>query len=222
MTHLDHRLDRVSLRHPPLGNREVVQKRSEPQAPASFLALVAPHLPPALDEINVPAYVIDGNGRIRWLNEAAKALVGDAIGRLFTSVLDPDDIRRARARFIDDMHGLQHGDFAIDIVTTAGGEQCVDVSSVPLRSRHRVIGVFGLAVPRREGRNRPAKLDGRLTPRQHEILLHVADGESTDQIAAELHLSRETVRNHVRHILRRLGTNSRLEAVAVARRDEIL
>jgi DNA-binding NarL/FixJ family response regulator len=82
--------------------------------------------------------------------------------------------------------------------------------------------MFGLARPRGERRERPARLDGRLTVRQHEILEHLAEGESTDQIAAELHLSRETVRNHVRHILRRLGTSSRLEAVAVARREEIL
>jgi DNA-binding NarL/FixJ family response regulator len=42
---------------------------------------------------------------------------------------------------------------------------------------------------------------------------------STKQIADELHLSRETVRNHVRHLLHALGAKSRLEAVAVARRD---
>jgi two-component system response regulator DegU len=42
-------------------------------------------------------------------------------------------------------------------------------------------------------------------------------GRSTMQIAAELHLSPETVRNHVRHLLRAFGVHSRLEAVAVAR-----
>jgi DNA-binding CsgD family transcriptional regulator len=31
-----------------------------------------------------------------------------------------------------------------------------------------------------------------------------------------LHVSRETVRNHVRHVLRELGAHSRLEAVARA------
>ncbi len=42
------------------------------------------------------------------------------------------------------------------------------------------------------------------------------------QIARELHLSIETVRNHVRHILRALDVHSRLEAVAVARREHLL
>jgi DNA-binding NarL/FixJ family response regulator len=43
-------------------------------------------------------------------------------------------------------------------------------------------------------------------------------GWSTDQIARELHLSPETVRNHVRRLLRALGAHTRLEAVAHARR----
>jgi DNA-binding NarL/FixJ family response regulator len=41
----------------------------------------------------------------------------------------------------------------------------------------------------------------------------------TTQIAEALQLSRETVRNHVRHLLNALGASSRLEAVAVARGD---
>ena len=47
-------------------------------------------------------------------------------------------------------------------------------------------------------------------------------GRSTRQIAAELHLSTETVRNHVRGVLRALHVNSRLEAVTVARRDHLV
>jgi DNA-binding NarL/FixJ family response regulator len=56
-----------------------------------------------------------------------------------------------------------------------------------------------------------------LTPRQAEVLRFLEQGRSTKQIAQELHLSTETVKNHVRHLLRALGVNSRLEAVAVAR-----
>ncbi|HKT43405.1 MAG TPA: LuxR C-terminal-related transcriptional regulator [Gaiellaceae bacterium] len=56
-----------------------------------------------------------------------------------------------------------------------------------------------------------------LTPRQLEILRMLSAGDSTDQIANELCISRETVRNHVRHILRALHVHSRLAAVAKAR-----
>ena len=61
-----------------------------------------------------------------------------------------------------------------------------------------------------------------LTPRQTEVLRLLEHGRSTNQIAAELHLSVETVRNHIRHILRALGVHSRLEAVALTRRDHLL
>jgi DNA-binding NarL/FixJ family response regulator len=60
-----------------------------------------------------------------------------------------------------------------------------------------------------------------LTPRQAEVLRLLERGRSTTQIAEELHLSRETVRNHVKHLLRALGASSRLEAVAVARGDQV-
>jgi DNA-binding NarL/FixJ family response regulator len=57
-----------------------------------------------------------------------------------------------------------------------------------------------------------------LTPRQHDVLDLLADGASTDAIAAQLVLSPQTVRNHIRHVLKRLGARTRLEAVANARR----
>jgi DNA-binding NarL/FixJ family response regulator len=58
-----------------------------------------------------------------------------------------------------------------------------------------------------------------LTPRQAEILHLLELGRSTTEIADELRLSRETVRNHVRRLLHAMGATSRLEAVALARGD---
>ena len=50
----------------------------------------------ALEQINVPAYVIDTHGIIRWVNPAGRRLVGDVTGRQFTSVVAPEETRRAR------------------------------------------------------------------------------------------------------------------------------
>jgi DNA-binding NarL/FixJ family response regulator len=61
-----------------------------------------------------------------------------------------------------------------------------------------------------------------LTPRQAEVLRLLERGRSTQQIADELQLSRETVRNHVRHLLRAVGATSRLEAVALARGEVVV
>ena len=56
-----------------------------------------------------------------------------------------------------------------------------------------------------------------LTPRQLEILQFLARGVSTAEIASDLSLSVETVRNHIRALLRAFDANSRLEVVAKAR-----
>jgi DNA-binding NarL/FixJ family response regulator len=53
-----------------------------------------------------------------------------------------------------------------------------------------------------------------LTPRQLEILNLLAEGSTTSSIASELFLSVETVRWHVKAILRKLGVKTRAEAVA--------
>jgi two-component system response regulator DesR len=54
------------------------------------------------------------------------------------------------------------------------------------------------------------------------VLQLLSDGASTDQIAAELHLSLHTVRNFVRQILQSLRVHSRLEAVVKARREGLV
>ena len=55
-----------------------------------------------------------------------------------------------------------------------------------------------------------------LTPRQREVLGLLADGVRAEEIATRLSLSVPTVRNHIYALLRRLGVNSQLAAVARA------
>ena len=57
-----------------------------------------------------------------------------------------------------------------------------------------------------------------LTAREWEVLDLLCDGNSTDQMANELFLSTETVRSHVKSIYRKLGVNSREQAVSEAER----
>jgi len=58
----------------------------------------------------------------------------------------------------------------------------------------------------------------RLTRREREVLLLVADGGDNDGIAQALVISPETARTHIQNVLRKLGLHSRLEAAAFARR----
>jgi two-component system response regulator DegU len=55
-----------------------------------------------------------------------------------------------------------------------------------------------------------------LTPREIEILHYIAQGFLNKQIAAELGISEQTIKNHVTSILRKLNANARTEAVVVA------
>lgn len=170
----------------------------------------------ALESVSVPSYVIDTFGIIRWLNPAAKRLVGDCRGRQFTSVVASDDRRRSRDVFAQKVSGNRRvTDSSVSLIGVDGDRIYCEVSSVRLTQGGHVVGVFG-QVPQWQQQVDPIE-HPRLTPRQVEVLHMLEHGRSTAQIAAELHLSQETVRNHVRHLLRAMGVNSRLEAVAAAR-----
>ncbi|HEX9682774.1 MAG TPA: response regulator transcription factor [Acidimicrobiales bacterium] len=62
----------------------------------------------------------------------------------------------------------------------------------------------------------------KLTPRELEVLKLVAQGMSNREIAVELYISENTVKNHVRNILEKLHLHSRMEAVVYAVREKLL
>jgi PAS domain S-box-containing protein len=176
----------------------------------------------ALEKVRVPSYVIDRHGIIRWVNPAAREIVGDVRGRQFTSVLSPEETRRARETFARNISGsVERSDNQVVVMGLEGERITVDISAVPLRDGEQVIGMFGQVVDVEIDQPPPPE-HPHLTPRQTEVLRLLEHGRSTNQIATELHLSVETVRNHIRHILRALGVHSRLEAVALTRRDRLL
>src|SRR5262249_32494821 len=155
----------------------------------------------ALERVNVPSYVIDHLGVVRWMNEAARRLVGDQVGRQFTSVVAPEETRRAQELFSRKVVGNSEiTDASMVIVDTEGAHISVEISSVPLRRGEHVVGVFGqVSSVLEEPRTHP---ELNLTPRQAEVLRLLERGRSTPQMADELGLSRETVKNHVRRLMR--------------------
>lgn len=61
-----------------------------------------------------------------------------------------------------------------------------------------------------------------LTPRELEVLALLGEGVGTRDMAARLQVSPNTIRNHVRAVLGKLGAGSRLEAVTIARRMDLI
>jgi len=57
--------------------------------------------------------------------------------------------------------------------------------------------------------------DDALTPREIDVLRLIARGNANKIIAAELSLTEETVKSHIRNILSKLGANDRTHAVAI-------
>ncbi len=79
----------------------------------------------------------------------------------------------------------------------------------------RVTGA--LATPRSH-----ADIDVPLTQRENEVLRHLASGATNKEIALSLKISYETVKEHVQHILRKIGVTDRTQAAVWAVRKELV
>ena len=178
----------------------------------------------ALARMGVPAYVIDREGTIRWLNTAGQALWPNALNRKFSNVMAPEELRHAREQFARKVIGEADAtEYATSVLDTDGRRMAVDVSSVALRANGDVVGVFGVVTPARaQDVTDPPRQTVELTPRQRQVLRLLGDGRTTGKIASELGIADETARNHIKAVLRALGARSRLEAVVAARHHGLL
>lgn len=61
-----------------------------------------------------------------------------------------------------------------------------------------------------------------LTPREVEVLKHLAEGNRNRDIGDHLFISEETVKVHIKHIMEKLGASDRTQAVAIAVRRGII
>jgi DNA-binding NarL/FixJ family response regulator len=99
-------------------------------------------------------------------------------------------------------------------------EQLVEAVAAVARGEGRLDPAVTATVVRhfRRSPRRPAPPEPveRLTPREEEVLTHLARGLSNAELAATLHLSEATVKTHVARILGKLGLRDRAQAVVVA------
>ena len=162
---------------------------------------------------------------VAW-NRAAEELTGvsadEAVGRPCWDVLGGADdcgdlvchpgcsiARLVRERWPVGHHSLMIG--------TREGKRCVHVSTIAVDDASPLF--LHILVP---SERRRALESGQLTSRQLEVLRFLADGVPAKVIATELGIVEATVRNHIRAILVALGAHSQLEAIANARRLQLI
>jgi two-component system, NarL family, nitrate/nitrite response regulator NarL len=85
--------------------------------------------------------------------------------------------------------------------------------------------VFDPGVPSQPGERRPSKRRAplyRLTPREKEVLRRIVAGQNTVQMAREMNIAIDTLRTYVKNVLAKLGAHTRLQAAALASREDLL
>jgi PAS domain S-box-containing protein len=166
---------------------------------------------------------------VSW-NRAAEELTGisadDAVGRHCWEVLGGRDergnivchpgcstARLAREGWPVCCQGL--------LIKAREGSRRVEMATIAVDEGDRPLFLH-VMVPRRETAAQPPAVPVSLTRRQRQVLALLADGVPAKVIAARLGLAEATVRNHIRAVLVALGTHSQLEAIAKARRLQLI
>ena len=106
-------------------------------------------------------------------------------------------------------------EIAAGIRAVAGGQSLISPSMAS-----KLLSEFATMIKKSE--ERPQMPLPRLTERELEVLKLVARGMANRDIAKELFISENTVKNHVRNILEKLQLHSRMEAVMYAVREKLL
>lgn len=91
-------------------------------------------------------------------------------------------------------------------------------AAVSTRVTKRMLELFATALPASEVEAAPGTADelAELTPREHDILVAMAEGLSNAEIAAHFVLSESTVKTHVGRVLMKLHLRDRVQAVIFA------
>ena len=175
-------------------------------APSTF-TLAKKHKPAV---VLLDAAIPDGDA-FELVTRLTKAL--PATKFILLSALDnPTYMARARAvraaNFL--LMGFSQRELVMAIENAAAGKPASGASP------------FAKIVASMEPRDVRAARDSGLTPRESQVLCHVALGLSNDEIARSLEISVETTKEHVHNIFRKLAVNDRTQAAVWALKSGVI
>jgi len=207
----DHELFRRGLRQV-LEDEDDIEVIAEAGDGEEAVELTREHLPDVV--------VMDVRMPVRSGIEAARTIKADVPSckiLMLTISDEEDDLYQA---IKSGANGYLLKEISIDEIGNAvrsvhGGQSLISPSMAS-----KLLNEFAAMIKKEEEKQQaPAP---RLTPREMEVLQHVAKGMNNREIAKELYISENTVKNHVRNILEKLHLHSRMEAVVYAVREKLL
>jgi DNA-binding CsgD family transcriptional regulator len=167
-----------------------------------------------------PVVLLDENRRIVRINDAGVSLLRRPRDQLLGTSLADKVLPSERPRSDEEWRAfLQDGEYSgtRDLVLDDGSEVQVNFAArlADVAGERRALYVM-MVGSEPEIPPAPSAAQLALTNREREIVTLIALGKDTNEIAAELHVSPETVRSHVRNSMAKLDVHTRAQLVAVA------
>jgi DNA-binding NarL/FixJ family response regulator len=154
---------------------------------------------------------IPGGDAFELVTKLAKSL--SATKFILLSVLD-NPTYMARARAVGAANCLLMGFSQRELVTAIENAAAEKPASGG--------GPFAKVTASMAARDTRAARDAGVTPREEQVLRHIAFGLSNDEIARSLEISVETVKEHVQNLLRKLAVNDRTQAAVWAVKSAVV
>jgi PAS domain S-box-containing protein len=169
--------------------------------------------------------LVDEHRRFVAVNDALLATLGatreQIVGRSVIDAIPASERQRAQREWDEFLRS--GGDYSGGgpIVRPDGAEVEIEVAARLMTAGARRVAICvvtsasgsGRSLP--PGRGSPQLLTERLTQREREVVMLIALGHSTPQIAEMLHISGSTVRTHVRNAMAKLCAHTRAQLVAI-------
>ena len=193
-----------------LSGRREIEISSVPEVNSEVLSSIDTS-PPDVVLLDIDGPEDNGLERVRKLKQRSPSI---GVIVLTSTPNDPQLFQALKAQAVAYLGKSITADQLVDTVRrVASGEHPINESLV---TRPKVAEQVLQQFQELYWRDQAEAIISPITPRETEILNYIARGYLNKQIAAELGISEQTIKNHVTSILRKLNANARTEAVVVA------